>query len=152
MSIRDHGRAMTLDELATALDRHGGDLARWPAEARQRAEALLAGNGDAVRAVSVAGTVQAALARAAAPRPVDAAFVGRVLARVNGAQRRQRELAFTPRFAAAGATGLVLCLAVGMALGLVMPAPVSADDGQDLAVLVLGAGVDDADALTGGLL
>lgn len=144
--------AMMPAEFAAALDRAGGRIERWDAEARARAERLLADDAEAARAFAAQARVERVLAAVTAPRPVDAAFVGGVLARVRGAARPQRIFRLTPRFAAAGATGLMLCFVVGIAMGLVVPGPAAADDSQDLAVLVLGVGADDADMLAGGLL
>jgi hypothetical protein len=146
-------RDMTRETFADLLDRRGANLAVWPAEERAAAESLLARDPAARAELAAAARLATLLARAAAPAPADAAFVGRVLARVHGErQPRQGVLRFTPRFAFTGATGLALCLVVGLALGLIAPVPVDdgLDDGDDIAVLVLG--MDDGDGLPGDML
>lgn len=143
---------MTRDEFADLLDRHGAEPARWPADRAAAAQALLVEDAGARADLATARRLEALVGHAVAPAPVDAATVGRVLARARGDRhRREHVVRFTPRFAFAGVTGLVLCLAVGVALGLVVPGPVAdPDQGDEIAVIMLGG--DDGETLPGDLL
>lgn len=141
---------MTREEFAALLDRFGAEPSGWPAEHVDAARALVAADAVARSELAAARRVAEMVGRAAAPAPVDAALVGRVLARVNGDRRsRENVVRLTPRFAFAGVTGLVLCLAVGVAIGLVVPGPV-VDPGDEIAVILLG--VDESETLPGDLL
>jgi len=142
---------MTRDEFADLIDRYGAEPERWPAERAAAAAALLAVDAGARADLAAARSLAALLGRVAEPAPLDAAALGRVLERARGERRRRESvMRLTPRFAFAGVTGLVLCLAVGVALGLVVPAPV-ADPGDEIAVIVLG-GDDGGDSLGGETL
>lgn len=140
---------MSREAFADLLDRFGPEAANWPAAAVAPAEALVAADAGARADLDAARTVARVLARAALPVPVDSAFVGRVMAQVREgrAAAKPAALRLTPRFAFAGMTGLAMCLAVGLAIGILAPAPAAADYSGELAVLVLG--VDDADAAAG---
>lgn len=60
--------SMTLEDFEDALDRFGGDLARWPKSARRAAEALLEQDARAGLLLREAQEIDAALAPGAAPQ------------------------------------------------------------------------------------
>ena len=77
--------SMTVEDIEDALDRFGGDLARWPEDLRQEAETLLAEMPEAGELLREAQELDAALApREAAPQAAGAAsaLADRIMARV----------------------------------------------------------------------
>ena len=60
---------MTVAELETLLETFGGDPARWPAGRRQAAEALIAADAGARRALAEAQALDRLLSRASGPAP-----------------------------------------------------------------------------------
>jgi hypothetical protein len=142
---------MTLEAYRDLLDLHGADFARWPVAVRREAAALADADPTARRLLDDARHLERLVAAVAAPQPVDAAFVGRVLGRIEGhVGVRETAFRFTRRLAFASATALTVCLVAGVALGLVAPA-LPVDDGTDIAVFVLG-GPDDGETLFGETL
>lgn len=133
------------------LDRHGAMPERWPADVRASARALVAADPAAADLLEEARRLDRLVAEATEPRPLDAAFVGRVMGRIEGhVSARETAFRFTRRLAFASATALTLCLVAGVAVGLVAPV-LPADDGTDIAVFVLG-GPDDGETLFGDTL
>jgi hypothetical protein len=112
---------MRIEQLQEALDRYGGDLGRWPASARAEAEALLARDPEAARMAGDAVRLNALLAEAVQPLPVDAGFIGRVIAGVSSGGHRDVPLHPTPRLAAWAGAATVALLVTGYAVGLAMP-------------------------------
>jgi hypothetical protein len=146
-----HEMTMTLAAFRDLIDRHGAEPARWPAVMRPAAEAFAAADPAARRLLDDARRLERVVAAVAAPQPVDAAFVGRVLGRIEGhIGVRETAFRFTRRLAFASATALTVCLVAGVALGLVAPA-LPVDDGTDIAVFVLD-GPDDGETLFGDTL
>lgn len=146
-----HETTMTLEAFRDLVDRHGADPIRWPSTVRPLAEALTAADPAARRLQDDARRLERLVASVAAPQPVDAAFVGRVLGRIEGhVGVRETAFRFTRRLAFASATALTVCLVAGVALGLVAPV-MPVDDGTDIAVFVLG-GPDDGETLFGDTL
>lgn len=145
------GMNLSLAAFGDLLDRHGADLERWPADVRAAAGALLAGDPAAVRLHGEARRLDALLAAATAAPPPDAAFVGRVMGRIEGrVAARETAFHFTRRLAFASVTALTFCLVAGVAVGLVAPV-MPAEDGTDIAVFVLG-GAEDGETLFGETL
>ena len=81
---------MTRGEFESALDLHGGELARWPTMVRERAEQLLAVDAEARAELARAGRIEGVLRRAIEPRRLSAFALGRVLGSVE--QRRRKRL------------------------------------------------------------
>lgn len=115
---------MRNDDLEQALDRYGGDLSRWPAALRAEAERLIAANAGAARMAAAAARLDSLLADVAAPRPVDAALLGRIMAEAGGGPHAAHEATLrpTPRFAAFAGAAMVAFLAAGYVAGLMLPA------------------------------
>jgi hypothetical protein len=119
---RDHSKAkaaMTPQAFHRLLESHGGDPARWPAEKRNDAEALLAISSEARSALADAQRLDALiLAAAPAPAKPSAALMGRVMADAawlaggNGAFDWRALLRPRPAFAGA------MALSLGLALGI----------------------------------
>lgn len=125
---------MTVDDFRDALDRLGSDLARWPETVRREGEALVARDPAAAGLLAEAGRLHDLLGASLAPEPVDAAQVGRILARVRedgaGAERPVRA---GSRFYAWAGGGLTACLAAGFIIGHAVPA---SDGDQAIAELL----------------
>lgn len=126
---------MTRNDLATALDRYGGDLSRWPPELAREAEALVAGDAEAAAALSAAQRLDGLLAEVVAPEAADAAVSGRVVAGKR-AGRDEAELRPTRRLAAWASAVAALALMIGFAAGAVMPP----DDSSDTIAALIFAG------------
>ncbi|MQT12992.1 hypothetical protein [Segnochrobactrum spirostomi] len=136
--------------LAAALDRNGGDLARWPAALAAQAEALAARDPAARQDIERAARLEGLIGTLARPQPLDAATIGLVVSGLHDRHRRReraREHIWraTPRFALASIAGLTLCAMVGLGLGYVAPVPgetgtsVAANtSNQDIATALLG--------------
>ncbi|MSO71264.1 MAG: hypothetical protein EXQ88_04530 [Alphaproteobacteria bacterium] len=75
---------MTIDRLGQLLDAYGGELARWPAEARGAAQTLLAGSSEARALLLDAQRLDEALAIVRPPRP-NAAVATRLRDLIGGA-------------------------------------------------------------------
>ena len=145
------GMSLSLAAFRDLIDRHGAATARWPAEVRPAAEALASTDPAAARLLDEARRLERLVAEATEPSPLDAAFVGRVMGRIEGhVGARETAFRFTRRLAFASATALTLCLVAGVALGLVSPV-LPPEDGTDIAVFVLG-GSDDGETLFGDTL
>ena len=112
---------MRIDQLQDALDRYGGDLGRWPTSVKIEAEALLARDPEAARTAAAAVRLDALLAEAVDPLPVDAGFIGRVIAGVSSGARHDVALHPTPRCSAGSGAVTVALLVTGYAVGLAMP-------------------------------
>lgn len=120
---------MRIGDFEQALDRHGGDLARWPAGLRAEADVLIASDPHAARLAATASRLDAILADAIAPVPVDAALLGRIVSAVDGGAHPQHEAVLrpTPRLAAWAGAAMVVFLAAGYVAGLMLPA----SEGED---------------------
>ncbi len=142
------GKSFSLAAFRDLLDRHGAVKGRWPADVRADAEALLAADPAARHLFEETHRLERLVSAATAAPPLDAAFVGRVMGRIDGeVAARETAFRFTRRLAFASATALTFCLVAGVAVGLVAPV-VPAEDGTDIAVFVLG-GADDGETLMG---
>lgn len=145
------GKSLTLAAFRDLLDRHGAVMGRWPADVRPAAEALLATDPAAARLFEETRRLERLVAAATEAPPLDAAFVGRVLGRIDGhVAARETAFHFTRRLAFASVTALTLCLVAGVAVGLVAPV-LPAENGTDIAVFVLG-GAEDGETLFGEVL
>ncbi len=136
---------MTRDQFNAALDRHGGDLSRWPAALRQEAGTLVAGDAGAAADLARAERLDALLAAATAPSPVDAALIGRIVSRP-ATTHGEAVLRPTRRLIGFAAAAMAATLAVGFIAGALLPADQSSD--AIAALLFSGADVD----IDGGLL
>ncbi len=144
---------MRIQELEAALDRHGGDLGRWPAHLRADAEALAARDPDAATRLATAARLETTLAAAMQPLPVDSALMGRILSATSGHAGHAVALRPTPRLAAWAFAAMVMFLSTGYLAGLALPAT----QGEDVfAGLMFGSSsisLDaDIDADAGSLL
>jgi anti-sigma-K factor RskA len=111
---------MRIETLQTALDRYGGDLARWPAAERPEAEMLIATDAQAAALVAAQRRLDAALAEAVRPLPVDAAMLGRIVSGVAGAHH-DYPVRPTRRLVAWASAAMVAFLVTGYAVGLALP-------------------------------
>jgi hypothetical protein len=114
---------MTVEDFGTTLDRLGSDLSRWPEALRHAAETLVARDAAAAKRLAEARRLHELLGAALTPAPVDAAQVGRILARVQADGRgAEQPLKVGSRFYAWTGGGLAACLAAGFIIGHAVPA------------------------------
>ena len=113
---------MRIEHLQAALDRYGGDLARWPAAERAEAEALVASDAKAAALVAAARRLDGALAEAMRPMPVDAALIGRIVAGIGATGHHDVAVRPTRRLFAWAGAAMVAFLVTGYAVGLALPA------------------------------
>ena len=145
------GMSLSFAAFRDLLDRYGAAKGRWPADVRAAAEDLLAADPAAVRLFDETQRLERLVVAATAAPPLDAAFVGRVMGRIDGEVGvRETAFRFTRRLAFASVTALTFCLVAGVAVGLVAPV-LPVEDGTDIAVFVLG-GADDGETLIGEML
>lgn len=117
--------AMTLDDLAFLLDAYGAEPARWPADQRAAALALVLASPEARRLLEGAKAVDRLLDREPAPA-VGPDRVGRVVAATLAALPAERRRGvwhavlalFAPRPGWAPAVGLAACAAAGVLVGV----------------------------------
>jgi hypothetical protein len=140
---------MTIEEFERALDRHGGDFSRWPADLRARAEALVGANRTAAELARIALRLDRALAHAVEPLVLDAAFVGGITAGVDHRAVRDEVIRPTPRFVAWASMAAVAFLVTGYAIGLALPATNTVQSDDALASLIFG---DTSSATTTGTI
>lgn len=144
MPLKASAPVMTQSAFMDFLDCYGADPAGWPDEAREPVRTTLAASPSAQRALERAGALEETLAAIAAPQPLDAALVGRIVSGLHGAKphrERQLRLGFSRRLAVAGVWSLLLCAVLGVGLGLLIPGPAGSDGteaGPEVAILVLG--------------
>ena len=145
------GMSLSLAAFRDLLDRYGAAKGRWPADVRAAADALIAAEPAAASLYEEMERLDHLVVAATTAPPLDAAFVGRVMGRIDGdVGARETAFRFTRRLAFASATALTLCLVAGVAVGLVAPV-MPVEDGTDIAVFVLG-GADDGETLIGDML
>jgi hypothetical protein len=136
-------------DLEQALDRHGGNLGRWPATLRADAEVLIARDPKAARLAAHAARLDGILLEAIQPLAVDAALIGRVIAGIDNGARHDTVLRPTPRLAAWAGAAMIAFLSAGYVAGLLLPA----SQGEDtLAGLMFGssATATDTDSANSG--
>jgi hypothetical protein len=114
---------MTMERLNTILDAYGASPARWPAEERVAAEAMIAASDEARAAFAGAARLDAMLDQAAAPPPAD-----RLGWRLRGIGPRPEQIVAAvarPRTSWMGnlarAAAVVLAIAGGIAIGVALP-------------------------------
>jgi hypothetical protein len=132
---------MNRQEFEAGLDRHGGDLSRWPGGLAEAAARLVATDGDAARRLAEARRLDDLLAAAVRPAAIEATLVGRIVAGAQGEkQGNGTQLRPTPRLAAIASLAMAAALIVGFTAGyLAVP-----DDGEDaIASLIFGATEED---------
>ncbi len=118
---------MRIEQLEQAIDRYGGDLARWPDNLRTDAEALIARDTDAAKIVDDAARLEASLADALTPEPIDAALIGRIIAGIDSGAHATGGLRPTPRLAAWAGAAMIAFLSAGYVAGVMLPA----SEGED---------------------
>jgi hypothetical protein len=127
---------MRLDTFEHCLDRYGGDLAKWPAELRAEAEALVASDAAAARLLAQAQRLGNLLADAALPLPLDSATLGRIIAATSSGSYRDITVRPTGRLIGWASAAMMVWLVAGFAIGLVVPQ----NSGEDaIAGLVFGS-------------
>ena len=125
-----------MNEFESALGRYGGNLDRWPAAERREAEALIARDADAARLHDDVLRLEALLARAVEPVPVDSAMMGRIVGGVGNGAHADRPVRLTRRLAAIAGAAMAASLVIGFVAGVALPQ----SDGEDtLAGLMFGA-------------
>jgi len=133
---------MTREEFSEALLRFGGNLDRWPQEARAAAQALVAADAEAARMLAEFSAFEQTVAEAVRPQPFGAAEIGAVLAAIG-----REEAAWPTRgfwFLGAGAS------AVSFAAGFALVLFVVSGSGLDLPLPLVGMALGDGNI--GGLL
>jgi len=125
-----HENIMDMERFEMLVERHGGDLANWPNDARAEAEGLLAAAPRAQAVLAEADAVERAVAGAPSLR-ASPELMARVLA---DAPHARRGGAFAGMFAAIWPFGptwrpalaLAAALILGVVTGYTAPLPVSA--------------------------
>jgi hypothetical protein len=125
---------MTIEEFETLLLAHGADPARWPADRRAGAEALLARDAAARALLAEAERHDAALAEAVRVSAAGGGLASRIIAALDQEPRGEREFGLGRLFAYAGASAAVALLA-GFLLGQSLLAP---DPARGMLALVGG--------------
>jgi hypothetical protein len=127
---------MNLEQLEKTLSRYGGNPARWPADERAAAEALIASDAAAAKLQSEAARLDALIGEAVQPVAMDSATVGRIMAGVGNGRHHEVAVRPTPRLFAWAGAAMVAFLVVGYAVGLAIPT----NQGEDaLAGLMFGS-------------
>jgi hypothetical protein len=134
-----------MGDLQLALDRYGSDFARWPAAERAEAEAIFAVNPHAATLLATQRRLDRVIAAAMAPIPVDAALVGRIVARAGERPHHDVTVRATPRFVAWVSAAMVTFLVGGYTAGVAMPATQTDDS---YASLMFGGIVDTSASAT----
>jgi hypothetical protein len=134
---------MNREEFEDALAAHGADLARWPAGLAERGRALAARDPEAARRLAQAARLDALLAEAMRPAPVDAALVGRIIAGVQGGHGSATPVRPTGRLFAWAGASMAVFLVAGFMLGTATPW--FSDDEDALAELMFGGSFIVAD-------
>jgi hypothetical protein len=150
---------MTMERLNTILESYGASPARWPAEERAAAEAMIASSDEARAAFAEAARLDAVLDQAPPPPPVD-----RLGWRLRGIGPRPEQIvaaAARPRTSWMGnlarAAAVVLAVAGGVAIGVALPerqsgtSEVVVADAQIGNELPLTLAYDEADETDGGV-
>jgi len=132
---------MTMERLNTILEAYGASPARWPAEERAAAEAMIASSDAARAAFAEAARLDAMLDQAAPPPPAD-----RLGWRLRGIGPRPEQIVTTtlrPRTSWMGnlarAAAVVLAIAGGIAIGTSLP---GRDAGHSIAVAEEETGIE----------
>lgn len=127
---------MTREEFLAALDRYGGDLQTWPSPLHREAAAVVAQDAEAAAALDRQRRLDGLIAEALTPEPVDAALMGRILARRSRAEGET----FQPTRRAIGwvAGALAATLVIGFVTGTLVPP----DDGGELYAALIFGGSD----------
>ena len=113
---------MKIEQLQQALDRYGSDRGRWPEALKADAQALIAGDPGAAKIAETAARLDAVLAESMRPLPVDASFLGRLVAGLgNGAGGHDVTVRPTTRLIAWAGAAMVAFLVTGYAVGLALP-------------------------------
>ena len=128
-----------------ALDRYGGDLTKWPAKLRADAAVLIARDPEAAAMAEAARALDATLTEAMQPIPVDAAFLGKIMAHVGEAPHHDVPVRATPRFAAWAGAAMFAFLVTGYAVGATLPDGMTQDDDAPLAGLLIGSDTGSSD-------
>ena len=118
---------MTREELAEALDRYGGDLARWPEEIAAAAHELVARDRAAADDLAAAKRLDGLLGEAAREAPVDAAVIGRIMSGIGNGKRDAAAVRPTGRLIAWASGATLASLALGFAVGIAVPEDIGND-------------------------
>jgi hypothetical protein len=140
---------MTYDEFERALDRHGGDLERWPAALKAEARALADKDAAAARMLAEAARLDGLLAETVRPVSLDAASLGAIIAGIRTDRHREVTVRPTRRLAAWSGAAMAAFLAIGFVIGLAMP---QSQYDASLAGLAFGTSSTTAYDTSGGLL
>ena len=122
-------------EFEAALAAHGANFGRWPPQLAEQARAFAAHDQAAARQLEHAAALEALLAQAVRPAPVDSATVGRILAGISARHARERAIRPTARLFAWAGAAMAVFLVAGFVLGLAIPSP---SDDDALAALLFG--------------
>jgi hypothetical protein len=127
---------MRLEIFEDGLDRYGGDLAKWPAELREEAETLVAGNAAAARLLAQSQRLDGLLMAATRPLTMDSAALGKILAVTGNGGHHPVVVRPTGRLIGWASAAMVVWLVAGFAAGLAVPQ----NSGEDaIAGLVFGS-------------
>lgn len=113
---------MNIEQLEQALDRCGGDLARWPAALRAEAEMIAASDPRAAELIDALSKLDGALAEAMRPMSMDAALIGRIVSGIGTMDHHDLIVRPTRRLVAWAGAVTVAFLVTGYAVGIALPA------------------------------
>ena len=125
---------MTIDEFECLLLAHGANPARWPADRRAGADALLAAEEAARALLLEAERLDVVIAAGVAVPAAGGALATRILSALDGAAPPERELGLGRLFAWAGSTAAA-ALVAGFVVGQVIGGP---DPSESLLALMTG--------------
>lgn len=125
---------MTIEEFERLLLAQGADPARWPAQDRAAAEALLARDEAARTLLAEAERFDATLAAAVAAPAAGGALANRILTAIDGEEGKEREFGLGRLLAWAGSSAAAALIA-GFVLGQSLTAP---DPARGMLALVGG--------------
>jgi hypothetical protein len=128
---------MTREQFEAALVTYGGDFRRWPSLLVKAAEEFVARDLPAASALRAQLKLDALLAHAVQPLPVDAATVGRIIAGISARHERANAIRPTGRLLAWAGGAMAVFLVVGFVLGLAVPS-LQSDDDDAYAALLFG--------------
>ncbi len=118
---------MTRDEFKDALDRYGGDLAKWPETLAAAARQHVAGDRGAADDLNQARRLDDLLSAAVGPQHADSALIGRIMSGIGNGHGRDRSIRPTGRLAAWASAATIVSLALGFMVGIAVPQDIGND-------------------------
>ena len=131
---------MKRDAFEKALDRYGGDLAKWPEPLAAAARKLVAGNRQAAEDLARARRLDELMSEAVGRQQADSALIGRIMSGIGNGRGRDRSIRPTGRLMAWASAATVASLALGFMVGIAVPQDIGNDA---FAGLIFGASYEE---------